>query len=242
MNELVATLSEHTDRDTPCNSTIDDMTQTITKEQIKKHFVPEFLEGKEGLTPKEFVIDYIKNGLASRLINTGVSAGIRLGSALTYGVGAWDINLTFNRATYLTNGTSQIALEATSWMSSLIPQEFKAIIAPLTTGLEIGVSFIRAYVDNILYQKFGITTDVAGTVFKPYPTVIMETLWKIHSGYPTDPDRLIAVNMLGIYGSLARMVTAGIMYGAIGLGKHLLRKNGHDDEGHSSRSPTGVSA
>jgi hypothetical protein len=68
------------------------------------------------------------------------------------------------------------------------------------------------WVEQKLWKKYRITPDPAGTLLTPYLAGAMELGYKAVVAYPQDPQSRLMVGLVGIYGNLVRMASAGLMY------------------------------
>ncbi|MDE1857014.1 MAG: hypothetical protein KGH98_02935 [Candidatus Micrarchaeota archaeon] len=178
--------------------------------ELRKAFSPELVEiagrARELLrTDITKAKRYAKRAMGTHLLKVAVSAGIYQGTALTFGVGAWDIHGTFSRESSIMGNTSQLSIYLAKGISNLIPQEIKAAVASAIVPMEFSLSFVRMIVENKVYQRFGITPDPAGTLLKPYTAGILETAHKLASANPTNTEELLEVGIISVYGDIVRM-------------------------------------
>ena len=141
----------------------------------------------------------------------GASAAIYQATAATVGVSARDTELTFSAEKAWGNASS-VSLTVAGAVAGLIPQNWKETLANIIIPLEVGVSMLRMWVEQRLWKKYKITPDPAGTLLTPYLAGAMELGYKAITVYPQDPQSRLMVGLVGIYGNIVRMASAGIMF------------------------------
>jgi len=141
-----------------------------------------------------------------------------------YSVGGRDWGLSFNQKTAM-GDASKFSVRLVSSLVGLIPQHKQETLAAIAFPAEMAVFAIRVYVEQKVWQKIGMTSEIAGTALTPYCQGALELGSKISMAYPQSPQERISVSMLGIYGSLVRMAHAGIFL-SVGLAynKHFARQ------------------
>ncbi len=141
----------------------------------------------------------------------GASAAIYQATAATVGVSARDTELSFS-AEKAWGNTSSLSLTIAGSVAAAIPPTWREAIANIIIPVEVCVSVIRMYVEQRLWKKYKITPDPAGTLLTPYLAGALELGYKAITVYPQDAGSRLMVGLVGIWGNLVRMATAGVMY------------------------------
>lgn len=144
-------------------------------------------------------------------LKAGASAAIYQATAATVGVSARDTELTFSADKAWAN-TSSVSLSIAGAVSALIPPGWREPIASIIIPLEAGFSMLRMWVEQRLWRKYKFTPDPAGTLLTPYLAGALELGYKAVTVYPQDPQSRLMVGLVGIWGNLVRIASAGIMY------------------------------
>jgi len=137
-------------------------------------------------------------------------------SAKYYTLNTRDYKLTFSNPGGWA-GVSPVAQSIAKSAVSLVPAHKQDYYANCAVIGEVITSGVRIYVEQKVWQKYGITPDIAGMFLTPMAAGVLEMAYKPMQTYDKDPATRLAAAVLGIYGNFVRMAHAGVMYAAGGL-------------------------
>lgn len=145
------------------------------------------------------------------LVKLATTLAINRLTARYLGFGAWDPKLSGQLENRMQD-SSPLALAVSATVTSAVPP----YMANYATALEFALCIPRMWVEQKAFKAVGITPDPAGLILTPYSAGALEVLYKGYEvaniyGNHMDPKSQIMVAVNGMFGSVVRMVEAGLI-------------------------------
>lgn len=135
-------------------------------------------------------------------------------TALTWGVGAWNLNGTHSATDATYQDASKLAIYIGTFVADGMPLHWQEGVANALVATEIVVAAARIGIEQkVLWERFRVVADPAGTFLSPLTAGIPEELYKIFLlQYSPDPKVRLAVALTALWGEFARLTNDAIIY------------------------------
>lgn len=164
-------------------------------------------EGKD----KENAVKQAKRDVAVYIVKVAASAAIYQGVARSYGVGAWNLSGA-PISNSVVDSASSVAVTFGKGVDHAIPPEIKHALAAAIVPIEMGISVGRAFFEQWIWNKIGMSADPAGVISSPAIAIVLETLYKSTQKYAVQDDERLTVALIGIWGNAMRVLDTGLIY------------------------------